>query len=248
MRRFITLFVVSSMALLFFPLSQAQAAVPTITSFTPDHGPVGTSVGISGTDFDTTTDVTFNSISATFTIDSPTHLTATVPADAATGPIGVTNADGPALSSTDFTVRALTPPSISGFSPHSGHPGTLVTITGTNFVGTTAVRFGGVLAATKTVVSATKITATVSGAGATGQITVTNPDGTAHTLSPFVLTYKPFIAAFSPHHGPVHSFVFLRGSHFDNVIKVTLGGKPALHTRLRAHGYGCGCLRGRPVA
>src|SRR5438067_33231 len=52
---------------------------PTITSFTPSSGPVGTSVTISGTNFNGATAVLFNSTSASFTVGSATAITATVP-------------------------------------------------------------------------------------------------------------------------------------------------------------------------
>jgi len=73
-------------------------------------------------------------------------------------------------------------PSITDISPASGSVvgGTSVTITGTNFVGATAVRFGSSNAPTFYVVSASQITAT-SPAGSTGMVdlTVTTPTGTS---------------------------------------------------------------------
>src|SRR5207244_3853759 len=55
---------------------------PTITSFTPTMGPVGASVSINGNDFSSATAVRFNGVSATFTVNSPTSIQATVPATA----------------------------------------------------------------------------------------------------------------------------------------------------------------------
>ena len=63
---------------------------PTITTFTPGNGPVGTSVTISGTNFTGATAVTFNGSTASFTVTSGTAIQATVPAGATTGPISVT--------------------------------------------------------------------------------------------------------------------------------------------------------------
>src|SRR6266545_4240468 len=87
----------------------AVGPVPTITSFSPASGPVGTTVTINGTNFRgtgfTTTSVTFNNVAAmTFTVNSPTRITATVPTGATTGPIKVTTPGGTATSTTNFTV------------------------------------------------------------------------------------------------------------------------------------------------
>src|SRR5207237_3747379 len=60
---------------------------PTIASFAPGSGPVGTSVTISGTNFSGATAVTFNGVSASFAVTSATSIQATVPAAAATGPL-----------------------------------------------------------------------------------------------------------------------------------------------------------------
>jgi hypothetical protein len=86
---------------------------PTITTFTPTFGSVGTSVKITGTNFSgtaggttfTTSSVKFNTTSATtFHVDSATQITATVPTGATTGKISVTTPGGTATSATNFTV------------------------------------------------------------------------------------------------------------------------------------------------
>src|SRR5207302_8185204 len=77
---------------------------PTITSFTPASGPVGTSVTISGTNFTGATAVRFNGTSASFTVNSASAITATVPSGATTGPHSVTTAGGTASSASSFTV------------------------------------------------------------------------------------------------------------------------------------------------
>ena len=79
----------------------------TITSFSPASGPVGTSVVITGTNLTGATSVTFNNVPATtFTVNSATQVTATVPSGATTGKIAVTipGAGGTATSANDFTV------------------------------------------------------------------------------------------------------------------------------------------------
>lgn len=69
---------------------------------------------------------------------------------------------------------AVATPTITGISPTSGATtgGTSVIITGTNFTGATAVKFGSTNASSYTVNSATQITA-VSPAGAAGAVDVT---------------------------------------------------------------------------
>jgi len=93
--------------------SAVDAVAPTITSFEPTSGSVGTSVTITGMDLSGATSVTFNGAAATITSDSATEIVTTVPADATTGPITVTTAAGTATGGT-FTVTAATCPDFTG--------------------------------------------------------------------------------------------------------------------------------------
>src|SRR5438105_3170443 len=78
---------------------------PTITSFAPPSGTVGSSVTLSGTNFTGATAVTFNGVSASFSLTSATAIQATVPSGATTGPISVTTPAGTATSASNFTVQ-----------------------------------------------------------------------------------------------------------------------------------------------
>ncbi len=80
---------------------------PTITSFTPESGAVGTAVTITGTNFSTTaTDntVQFNGTAATVTAATVTSITTSVPTAATTGKITVAVLGKTVTSATDFTV------------------------------------------------------------------------------------------------------------------------------------------------
>jgi hypothetical protein len=170
---------------------EAAPAAPTITSFTPTAGPIGTIVTITGTKFCGTTTVKFNATTATsVTVNSATSITATVPTGATTGKISVTNTIGTATSAADFVV--VPAPTITSFTPAFGPVGTQVKITGTNFSGTgfttTSVTFNGVAATTKTVDSPTQITATVPSTATTGPIKVTTPGGSATTTTNFTVS------------------------------------------------------------
>ncbi len=88
-------------------LSLPSSGPPTISAFTPASGPAGSAVTISGNNFNGAASVTFNGTPATnFTVDANTQITATVPAGATTGKIGVVKSAGSAFSANDFTVTA----------------------------------------------------------------------------------------------------------------------------------------------
>ena len=202
----------------------ASAAAAVVTSFTPTSGPVGTSVTITGEGFDTTTAVDFNGTAATFTIVSPTELTATVPSGATSGPISVTNTDGTGASATNFTVEPL----VSGFTPTHGSPGTIVTIIGSGFDGATDVRFGGVSAISFTANYSGQITATVPAGAVTGPITVETPGGSDASANAFTVDAPPpTITGFTPKHGTVGSTITVTGTGLDTTTAVKVDGVDA---------------------
>jgi uncharacterized repeat protein (TIGR03803 family) len=78
---------------------------PFIISFSPNSGPVGTPVKISGSSFTGATKVTFSGVKATtFSVDSDMQITANVPTAAKTGKIAITTPGGTATSKNVFTV------------------------------------------------------------------------------------------------------------------------------------------------
>jgi uncharacterized repeat protein (TIGR03803 family) len=79
---------------------------PTLASFSPPSGPVGTPVVLTGTGLTQTRKVTFGGVEATVvTVNSDPQVTADVPVGAVTGTIIITTKGGRALSTTDFTVN-----------------------------------------------------------------------------------------------------------------------------------------------
>ena len=77
---------------------------PLVTGFSPASGPVGSQVVITGKGLIQATKVAFGSKSASFTVNSDTQVTATVPAGAVTNKITITTPGGKASSKTKFTV------------------------------------------------------------------------------------------------------------------------------------------------
>ncbi len=78
------------------------------------------------------------------------------------------------------------PPIVFAFSPTTGAAGTNVVITGTNFLGATAVTFNGA-SASYTVNSSNQITAVVPTNAGSGFISVTTPSGTAVSTNSFTV-------------------------------------------------------------
>lgn len=166
-----------------YSINNPQVGIPTISSFTPVSATSGATVTITGTNLTGATEVGFGGFSATsFIVNSGTTITAVVGAGAS-GDVSVTTPGGTATLAGFIFIPA---PTITSFTPNSGGAGTSITITGTNFTGATAVSFGGTAATSFTVNSATSISGVVGG-GASGNVSVVTPGGTA-TLAGFTFT------------------------------------------------------------
>jgi YD repeat-containing protein len=161
--------------------------------FSPQTGPVGTQVSISGTGFSATAaanTVNFNGVTATVVTASQTQLVVTVPAGTTTGPISVQVGTASATSSTPFT---LTPfgngPTITALYPIMGSAGSTVTITGTGFQAApldNSVQFNDSFA-TVGVTTATTITTLVPANTGSGKVQVTTPYGVAISPMDFIV-------------------------------------------------------------
>ncbi|MET3967203.1 capsular polysaccharide biosynthesis protein [Bradyrhizobium sp. S3.9.1] len=210
---------------------------PTVTSISPTSGPGvgGTTVTITGTNFTGATTVVFGATAATgVTVNSATQITATSPAGTSTIDIRVTTAGGTSATSAADQFTYVATPAVTSLSPTSGPAagGTVVTITGTNFTGVTAVSFGGTAAAGFTFNSATSITAT-SPAGAAGavDVRVTTPGGTSAISAADQFTYAgpPSITSISPTGGPLGggTIVTITGANLSGATVVTFGATAA---------------------
>lgn len=147
-------------------------------------GSSGQTIEILGQGLTGTSRVNFGSASASFNVGSDTYMTADVPSDGTTGFVTVTTPSGTLTSIHGFFVV----PVITGIAPTSGPVGSQVGISGSGFVGATAVKFGGVRATRFTVNSGTTITVTVPPAAKTGKVTVTTAGGNASSKGTFTVT------------------------------------------------------------
>ena len=154
-----------------------SSSLPEIVSFAPSRGTTLTEVTLVGSGFDGTTDVSFGSLPAEFTLDSSTQIRATVPLGATTDQIGVTNGEGAGLSSGRFVV--LSTPTIVTFTPRSAGIGDVIRIEGSGLSATSSVTFGGVPATSFVVDSAAQVRAVVPPEAGSGPIAVITPLGNA---------------------------------------------------------------------
>lgn len=110
-------------------------AAPTVSSFTPASGAIGSKVIINGSGFTGATAVMFNGVAATsITVLSDTKMTTFVPNAGSTGPISVTAGGLTGSSSTNFTV---TPSMLLSF--YTGHPYVRTVVYGGGFHAFSAV-------------------------------------------------------------------------------------------------------------
>ncbi len=137
---------------------------------------------------------------------------------------------GASQGNTISVLRNITPqriqPYIVSFTPTAASPGATVTIRGGNFAGATNVSFGNIGAASFIVVSDSVITAVID-KGASGNIIVVTPKGTA-TISGFsYLSLEPVIYSFTPAEAANGVTVTIKGKNFTGTTSVDFGGTNA---------------------
>jgi large repetitive protein len=157
---------------------------PTISKLSPTSGYIGRVVTISGSGLLGATSVRFNGVEAEIIPATATAIKAVVPEGASTGKISVTTPGGTAISSGNFTLTSSPVPKITSFNPTSGVPGTLVTISGSGFLGASSVEFDGIEAEIMSITT-TAIKVLVPAGAPSGSISVTTPGGTAVSVGTF---------------------------------------------------------------
>ena len=188
------------------------ASVPALT-FVTSSAPVGSSIGIQGTNFGPSQGsslVTINGLEVSPNSWTATSISLTVPANATSGPVVVTVGGVPS-NALNFTVS----PSITTITPGLAAAGTSVTITGLNFgatQGASTVSFNGT-AATPTSWSSNQITVPVPATATTGSVFVT-VGGLSSTSFWFTVGSAPTITSITPASGPVNQPVTITGTNF----------------------------------
>ena len=170
-----------------FILQATSTALPTITAVSASQAPVGQTVTLTGTGFTGATSVTVGGAAAIFTTASDTSLTLTVPALATSGFITVTNTLGVANSPGSFKVT----PVITSITPLQGKVGTMVTLVGSGFVGTTSVSFGGGPAANFAVLGPNTVSAVVPAGSKSGAVSLVSSSLTCSSDANNTFTVNP---------------------------------------------------------
>jgi hypothetical protein len=188
--------------------------LPIISSFTPSYGTPGTIVAISGANFDSTKVITFDKTPASqFEAMSDTLIHVTVPLQATSGKISVTNSEGTTSTIEDFTV--LSAPIITDFIPRRGTAKSEILIFGENFTTVSQVAFSGVPTIDFAVESNSQIKVIVPEGAGTGKIEVTNQEGSSLSSENFVILLPPTIASFAPTEGAAGTWLTIAGTNFD---------------------------------
>jgi hypothetical protein len=218
----------------------SAAAAPSVTGVTASSGstPGGETVVITGSGFTGATAVSFGSIAASsFSVASDNAIIATAPPEAAaTVDITVTTYAGTSSTSSadHYTYNNVTEsaPTVTAVSPNTGATagGMAVVITGTNFDGATAVKFGSTAASSFTINSGAQVTAVApAGSAGTVDITVTTPNGSSGTGSADQFTYQstaaPTVTGVSPTSGTTAgtTSVTITGTNFTGATAVSFG-------------------------
>ena len=220
-----------------FTYVDVPAPIVTAVSLTSGSTAGGTLVTISGASFTGATAVDFGGVPATsFAVYTSTQIIATSPPGVAgTADVTITTPSGTStLSSADrFTYMDVAAPSVTGIEPTNGLIGTLLTITGTNFTGATAVVFGATAVTTNLVVNAagTQITVAVPVGTDRIDVTVVTPGGNSPTLPADRFTYLalPAVTGINPASGPSAggAAVTITGTSFTGATAVSFGDLPA---------------------
>ncbi|HKW73567.1 MAG TPA: IPT/TIG domain-containing protein [Candidatus Dormibacteraeota bacterium] len=211
-------------------------ATPTVTAVAPGSGPVGTAVFMTGTGFTNATALNFGTTPSQFAVLSDTLIQAPSPVHA-TGLVDVTAVTAGGTSATSaadqYTFTTSPTPVVAAIGPSGGPAGTAVWITGTGFIGVSAVAFG-TTSATKFAAFSSHLIEVFSPTGAGSvDVTVSNPAGTSATSSADVYSYgptpAPTVASVVPNSGPAAggTSVTITGTNFISVTSVQFGSAAA---------------------
>lgn len=185
----------------------AVQGAPLISSFSPTFGGIGTRITLKGLNLLAVTTARIGVKDLKIISVTDTQMEVEVLTGSVTGRISVVSSGNTFETSDNFTIAGT--PQITVVSPPSGTIGTVVTITGTNFSGAPAVKFGGGITATVSKATPTEIICQVPPGAVTGRINVNG----AISPADFTVSAKPVITTVSPLQGGVDKEVTITGTY-----------------------------------
>ncbi len=206
--------------------SAVFTVIPTISSFLPISGGLGTEVTVFGTNLGNITSITVGGVNTTFNLINATSVRLTIGAGA-TGEIIIATPDGIATSEEVFTF--FDAPTITGIAASPGPEASVndvITITGTNFTEATELIINGLSVLDFAVNGdGTVITFNLPADVTSGQITVVGQGGTVTSAA--TLTVRPSIFSFTPTSGTTGTQVSIEGANFTGASAVSFNGTAA---------------------
>jgi hypothetical protein len=200
----------------------AANTTPVIEGFTPTAGNApGGAVVIRGTNLSDVSDVRFGGVSASFTRNSATQITASIPENAVSDQITITTSSGRSATS---SARFIAQPKITSFTmPNGNSPGASVIINGINLDTATGVHFG-TAAGTINTTTPTQLTVGIPQGALTGKLVVKTPNGDAPSPTDFIA--RPVINTITERAG-AGATVEINGLNLGEPIDVKFGNVSA---------------------
>ena len=206
----------------FFTITRA----PVITSVSPPLVAPGMKVTLRGVNFRQVTAVHVGAARAAGqSTPSPQQLDFTVPSNATSGLVKVTNSFGFGMSGAALTVTRA--PVIESFDPPLSGPAKWVTLRGANFSGANRVLLGE-MAVRFTITATTQLRIELPLNAATGTLTVQNAFGSGTSADKLtIIGNGPHITGFEPGTGVAGTKIRLYGRNLDRATAVEFGGVKA---------------------
>ena len=197
----------------------ALALPPTMGSYSPAWGTVGTQVTLSGDNFVASDRVSLGGINCRIIQLTDNRITVEVPNNARSGAFAIHRGNQVVKAASQFDVAYT--PVIGGFSTMAGAPGTRVVMKGQHldgarlYLGNTEIR--------PNAQTPTQWEFTVPTNAGSGQFRIAGRAGQANWGKPFEVWNFPEIRRVSPAAGPIGSSVTLSGDQLTNASQVFLG-------------------------
>ncbi len=197
----------------------ALELAPALGSFSPSWATVGTHVTLNGRNFTGSDRVSLSGVNCHIVQVTGNRIIVEVPAGARSGAFAIHRGNQTIKAAANFEVAHA--PLISNLNVGSGAPGTQVTLTGQNLVGTRL--YLGSMEIRPSTTSATQLQFTIPSRASSGVFRVKNRAGQSNWGKPFEVWNVPQIRRVSPARGGVGSNITISGTMLEGINGVFVG-------------------------